>query len=81
MALFSSQARPAAEVDVQADAPLLQLAGNSEGAGSLSVRAQGKLHHRNLCLFHFLLSQLAFLVGETLHSTPQEGLADLLFYL
>ena len=81
MVFFRSQAGPAAEVDLQVDSPLLQLAGDSEGAGRLSVRSQGKLRHHNPPPLYFVLSQLAFLVGETLHRTPQEGLADLLFYL
>ena len=81
MVFFSSEARPAAEADLQAHPPLLQLARHSEGAASLSVRPQGKLPHHNLPTLYFILSQLAFLVGETLHRTPQEGLEDLLFYL
>ena len=43
MDIFRAEAGPAAEARLQADAPLLQLAGDSEGAGSVSVRSQGKL--------------------------------------
>ena len=41
--IFRTEAGPAAEADLQADPPLLQLAGDSEGASSVSVRSQGKL--------------------------------------
>ena len=81
MAFFSPEARPVAEVDLQTVSSLLQLARDREGTGSVSVRSQGKLCHHNLPPLYLILSQLAFLVGETLHRTPKEGLEDLLFYL
>ena len=51
MDIFRAEAGPAAEAHLQADAPLLQLAGNSEGAGSVSVRSQGKILVITICFF------------------------------
>ena len=59
MLLFSSsEAGPAPEVDVQAVPPLLQLARDSEGAGCLSVRSQGKFRHLHLLSSPLLSSPL-----------------------
>ena len=54
--------------------------------GTVRVPAVCQYAHkvRSLRLLNLTLSshfQLAFLVGETLHRTPKEGLENLLFYL
>ena len=76
----------AAETDVQAVPPLLQLARHSACARPLPVRPQGEAHTGTPDTSHIthithLLLQLAFLVGETLHNCPKGYLLDTLFYL